>query len=67
LNHTLIENSWLNDNQKQSDILQIINNPFNEEEIEAFTVSKDLFNPRINSNTIEITQPVTYEKLEVDW
>jgi len=54
--NTDLENDWLNDHLKPSDINQIISDDYNDNAIEAYAVSRDLFRPQVNSNTPEILE-----------
>jgi putative SOS response-associated peptidase YedK len=60
-----VENDWLNDKLNPQDINQIISDDYNDNAIEAYAVSRDVFNPRVDSNTLEIIEPVVYEGLEI--
>ncbi len=59
------EQEWLTDNLNEQDITAIINNTYPEEELNPYTVSKDLFSPKINSNTPEIINRVTYQDVTI--
>ncbi len=52
------ENEWLSDNLNNSDIKELINHHYPEEELKAYAVSKDLFNPRIDSDVESIIDEV---------
>ncbi len=59
-----VENNWLMDELNESQIREIINLPYDDDSLETFTVSKDLFNPTIDSNSMDITEPVNYPELD---
>ena len=59
-----VENNWLMDDLNESQIREIINLPYDDDSLETFTVSKDLFNPTIDSNSMDITEPVNYPELD---
>ncbi|OMP29701.1 SOS response-associated peptidase [Mangrovimonas sp. DI 80] len=53
--------NWLSMDLTQSDIKEIINYSFPEERLDAYSVSKDLFSPKVDSNTPSILDKVVYE------
>ena len=57
------EQEWLNDSLSKNQVKDLITTIYPENEIEAFTVSKDLFNPRVDSNTASILDKVNYLEL----
>ncbi len=57
------EQDWLQDDLNESDVTELINLQFNDYELEAYTVSKDLFSPRVNSDIDIITSKVEYAEL----
>jgi putative SOS response-associated peptidase YedK len=57
------EQDWLQDGLNESDVTELINLQFNDNELEAYTVSRDLFSPKINSDTDTITNRVEYQEL----
>ena len=54
---------WLNSNLMVPDIQRLLKTQFPEHELEAYTVSKDLFSPKVDSNVKSITYQVVYEEL----
>ena len=54
---------WLNSNLMIPDIQRLLKTPFPEHELKAYTVSKDLFNTKIDSNDASILEPVKYDEL----
>lgn len=58
-----IERQWLKHSLTENQVKELITLTYPENEIEAYTVSKDLFNPRINSDTTTILDKVTYLEL----
>jgi putative SOS response-associated peptidase YedK len=63
--HQDLEQKWLTDNLSENEILEIIHTPYPEEELNPYTVSKDLFSPKINSNTQDILEKVIYENVTI--
>ncbi|MEX0995821.1 MAG: SOS response-associated peptidase family protein [Flavobacteriaceae bacterium] len=59
------EQQWLSDNLSENEITAIINNTYPEEELNPYTVSKILFSPKINSNTPDIINRVTYQDVSI--
>jgi putative SOS response-associated peptidase YedK len=57
------EKEWLNPSLSKSSINEIINTGFTAKEFEAYTVSKNVTNSRIQSNTIGILKPYYYPEL----
>ena len=49
-----IENEWLKKSLSENELKELLNIPFDDTKIEAYAVSKDLFNSRIDSNNSEI-------------
>lgn len=58
-----LEPSWLKDTLKENEIEEMLQNQYPIGELENFPVNRDLFNPRINSNQREFTQPFNYPEL----
>ncbi len=58
-----IESDWLSDNLGEDDIKELINTPYNESELDTYTVSKDLFKAREYTNVETITRKVDYPEL----
>ncbi|RED43685.1 putative SOS response-associated peptidase YedK [Winogradskyella eximia] len=54
---------WLNDSLEISDISELIKKHYSESRIETFPVSKDLFNPKKDSNVENIINEVEYREL----
>lgn len=55
------EQDWLKDDLNENGINELINLNYNEEVLDTYTVSRDLFSPRINSDTESIIDEVKYE------
>jgi len=55
------EEEWLSDNLSDKDNQNLINSQYPEEELKPYTVSKDLFSPKINSDIKSILDEVKYE------
>jgi putative SOS response-associated peptidase YedK len=56
-------NHWLSHELKQDDIKNIIYTNYSEYKLEAYTVSKDLFSPKVDSNLERIVEEVKYVEL----
>ncbi len=59
-----LENAWLSDNLNENQIKEIINTRYQDDQLETYTVSKDIFNPSIDSNTMDIAKKQIYPELE---
>ncbi|RMZ51429.1 SOS response-associated peptidase [Flavobacteriaceae bacterium PRS1] len=57
------EKEWLRDDLNENCIKELINLQFNDEELEAYTVSRDLFSPKIISDIKSITNNIKYPEL----
>lgn len=57
------EKEWLRDDLNETHINEIINANYEEDNLEAYTVRKDLFSPKINSDVESITQRFEYPEL----
>ena len=57
------EQEWLKDSLTEIQVKELITPTYPENDLEAYTVSKDLFNPRIDSDTPTILDKVTYLEL----
>lgn len=57
--------NWLSKDVNESDIKDILNFNFPEEQLETYPVSKDLFSPKVDSNVETILDPVDYEELVI--
>lgn len=58
------EDKWLDDNLKEIDIKTILESNFDETQLDYYSVSKDVFQPKINSNVESILDKVEYEELD---
>ncbi|MBU2951246.1 SOS response-associated peptidase [Tamlana agarivorans] len=56
---------WLNNNSSEKDINDILNYTFPENQLETYPVSKNLYNPKVDSNTPDIINKVFYPELDV--
>jgi len=59
------EEEWLSDNLSDKDIQNLINSQYPEGELNPYTVSKDLFNPKINSDVKSILDKVNYDGVAI--
>jgi len=57
------EQEWLNDSLTEIQVKELITPTYPENDLEVYTVSKDLFNPRIDSDMPTILDKVTYLEL----
>lgn len=57
------EKEWLKDDLSKDAIKELISLKYFEDQLDAFTVSKDLFSPKINSNTKDILEKRNFEEL----
>ncbi len=62
LNDDLTEN-WLSHDLNTDDIKDVINTNFIDDNLETYTVSKDLFSPKVDSNVESILDSTMYEGL----
>jgi putative SOS response-associated peptidase YedK len=54
---------WLNDVLDQNDIEDLLKMKYDEDQLDYYPVSTDLFSPKVNSDVIEILDRVEYEEL----
>ena len=54
---------WLSVDLNAKEINGLLHTPFQDTGLTAYTVSKDLFSPKVDSNVQEILMPVTYSEL----
>lgn len=59
------EQDWLKDDLNENGVKELINLNYNEDLLSAFTVSRDLFSPSINSDIPSIIDEVKYEGVVV--
>jgi len=59
------EQDWLQDNLKNDQIQELINLQYPEQELNPYTVTKDLFSPKINSDVPIIIEKEDYEGIEI--
>jgi len=62
LSDTTVED-WLNPELTAPDIKSLVQVPYPDENLDAYTVSKDLFSPKVDSNVKSITDHVNYNEL----
>lgn len=60
-----LEKDWLKDDLDQEEIKAMLNQNFDEDQLDYYPVSKDLFHPKVNSDVEGILEKVEYEELEV--
>jgi putative SOS response-associated peptidase YedK len=64
LNDDVIDN-WLLPELSQDDIKELVNNNYPESKLEAYSISKDLFSSKIDSNVETIINKQVYPELEI--
>ena len=57
------ESEWLNSELNASDITELIHSSYPDKELESYAISKDLYNPKENSNVATITDNIIYPEL----
>lgn len=55
--------NWLSADLHESDIQELLHVDYPENKLDAYSVSKDLFSPKVDSNVKEILSSVIYEEL----
>lgn len=58
---------WLNDQLSQNEIMDIIHNDMDDAALKAYPVSKDLYNPKVNSDREDIIQEVKYKEIRIEY
>ena len=56
------EQEWLKANLNANDVQALLNSNYKDATLQTYTVSKDLFSPKIDSNKASILEEVTYEE-----
>src|SRR5690606_922996 len=59
------EQDWLKDDLNENGIKELMNLNYNEEELSAYTVSRDLFQIKIDTNTESIVDEVVYDGVSI--
>lgn len=62
---TTTEQEWLTDSLTDKDIQELINAQYPEEELNPYTVSKELFSPKINSDIQSILNKIEYDNISI--
>ncbi|WP_370227219.1 SOS response-associated peptidase [Mesoflavibacter sp.] len=57
--------NWLSTDLNENDIKDILNFNYPEESLNAYSVSKDLFSPKVNSDIETILEEVKYEEISI--
>ena len=55
--------SWLSHDLSENDITEVINTDYSESNLETYSVSKDVFSPKVDSNVETIIEKVEYPEL----
>ena len=58
------ENDWLDSSLNENHINEIINQNYSDTQLEAYTVSKDVYNTKVDSNVSSIADEVNYPELQ---
>jgi putative SOS response-associated peptidase YedK len=58
---------WLDSSLTESDIENVIDDDMPDELLSTYPISKDLYNPKIDSNREDITKPIEYSEVEIDY
>ncbi|GMN12127.1 SOS response-associated peptidase [Croceitalea sp. MTPC9] len=59
--------AWLSNDLKEDDVFEIINNDLPHDQINAYSVSKDLFSTKINSDRPDIIEHVEYPQVQIEY
>jgi len=59
--------AWLSNDLKEDDVYAIIDNDLPEEKINSYSISKDLFSPKVNSDRPDIIEQVEYPQVQIDY
>ncbi len=62
--HPSLEQDWLLPDLSQSDVMEMVNTPYEYDALEAYTVSKDVHNSHVDSNREDITDRMEYPELQ---
>ena len=62
----MLEKEWLRDDLNEKHIKELFNVQYDESELDAYPVSRDIFNPDVFSNYDSITDKVDYPALQND-
>jgi len=57
--------NWLSTDLNETDIQDILKFTYPEDTLEAYSVSKDLFSPKVDSDVVSIIDEVKYEGIEI--
>ena len=57
------EKAWVGEDLSEDKIKEIISIPYEEDELDPYPVSRDLFSPRVNSDVGTITDKIKYPEL----
>lgn len=60
-----LEGAWLNPELNKKDLKALIEVNYPENELQTFTVSRDLFSPKVNSDTPHILNQVSYDGVAI--
>ena len=58
---------WLNNDLNEEEIRNVMEDDMEDAAIKAHPISKDLYNPKVDSNREDIIEEVQYEELEIKY
>lgn len=58
---------WLSDRMTPDNVRELIENDMPDNQFNAYPVSKDLYNPKVNANRPDITERVDYEEIQIEY
>ena len=61
----MLEQEWLRDDLNEQHIKELFNVQYDEDLLQAYPVSRDIFSPSIESDHPDITKPVDYPFLDI--
>lgn len=63
--HKDFEEDWLRGDLKENGINELINLNYSEDELSAYTISRDLFDPKVNSDIESIIDEIKYDGIVI--
>ena len=58
---------WLDNSAQQLDIEKLIANDMADKDLNAYPISRDLYNSKVDTNRVDISERVDYEEIEIDF
>jgi len=59
--------AWLSNDLMEKDVFEIIDNDLPHSQINAYSISKDLFSPKVNSDRPDIIEYVEYPQVQIEY